>query len=213
MVADRREFQRMQLAKPILALLDGQNALILDIGVGGAFIEHYGTSKPGERFRLLFRWKGEDVEFICEVGRTTVLRGSGETTVSHTGAEFVEFLGDSEARLQDMMLTFVGRILAAQKTNAFGVAVDEDHALLGHLGGARRSRSRGYLAYHFDGAGAWTRSPTPSAAQPSDGFTVGAYEDEDDMETLCRAYEIGDDEARRLIRIVAEMSARNVKKA
>src|SRR6267378_3431299 len=127
MVAERREYQRMQLAKPILAMLDGQNALLLDIGVGGAFIEHYGTIEPGKRFRLLFRWKGDDVEFI----------------------------GESEARLQDMMLTFVGRVLAAQKTNAFGVAVDEDQALLGHLGEARRSRSRGYLAYHFEGVGAW----------------------------------------------------------
>jgi len=30
---DRREFQRLRLAKPILAQLDSQNALILDIGV------------------------------------------------------------------------------------------------------------------------------------------------------------------------------------
>jgi hypothetical protein len=213
MVAERREYQRMQLAKPILAMLDGQNALLLDIGVGGAFIEHYGTIEPGKRFRLLFRWKGDDVEFICQVGRSAVIRGYGESTVSHTGAEFVEFIGDSEARLQDMMLTFVGRVLAAQKTNAFGVAVDEDQALLGHLGEARRSRSRGYLAYYFEGVGAWTRTPTNSPAQPNNGFTVGAFENEEDLETLCRAYEIGDDEARRLIRLVAEMSARNVKKS
>src|SRR5438477_1442086 len=38
---DRREFQRLRLAKPILGLLNGQNALILDVGISGAFIEHY----------------------------------------------------------------------------------------------------------------------------------------------------------------------------
>ena len=37
---DRREFQRLRLAKPILALMDGQSALILDIGIAGAYIEH-----------------------------------------------------------------------------------------------------------------------------------------------------------------------------
>ena len=37
---NRRQFERLSLAKPILALLDGQNALILDIGVSGAFVEH-----------------------------------------------------------------------------------------------------------------------------------------------------------------------------
>src|SRR6476661_802148 len=44
---DRRRFQRLKLAKPILGLIDGQSALILDIGVGGAFVEHYGAAKVG----------------------------------------------------------------------------------------------------------------------------------------------------------------------
>src|SRR5437870_8659763 len=94
--SDRREFQRLSLAKPILALLDGQNALILDIGVGGAFIEHYGTFEPKQRFRLLFRWQAEDVEFHCEVRRTAVVRGSGDSAVSHTGARFMQPIGQSE---------------------------------------------------------------------------------------------------------------------
>src|SRR5437899_3361422 len=64
MAVDRRDFQRLRLAKPILSLLDGQNALILDIGIGGVFIEHYGTFPPRQRFRLLFRWKSDDVEYL-----------------------------------------------------------------------------------------------------------------------------------------------------
>ena len=63
---DRRDFERLRLAKPILALLDGQNALILDIGISGAFVEHYGLTNRGDRFTLLFRWKGTDVEFEKE---------------------------------------------------------------------------------------------------------------------------------------------------
>jgi hypothetical protein len=35
---DRREFQRLKLSKPILATMGESNALILDIGIAGAFL-------------------------------------------------------------------------------------------------------------------------------------------------------------------------------
>jgi len=211
MGADRREFQRLMLAKPILALLEGQNALILDVGVGGALLEHYGTSEPGQRFRLLFRWKAQDVEFHCEVRRSAVVRGSGESASSHTGVRFVEAVGDAEARLQDMMATFVGRVLAAQKMNASGGSGADSDATLAQLGAARRSRSRGYLMYRYL-SGKWSRDATDSPQQPQAGFTVAAYEDEEELETLCRAWEIADEEGRRLIRLVAELSARSMRR-
>ena len=118
MSQDRREFQRLSLAKPILALFDGQNALILDIGVAGALIEHYGEPKSGDRMRLLFRWKGSDTEFVAEIVRTTIVRRTPNAVVSHSGIRFVQSIGDAESRLNDMMATFVGKMLAAQKANA-----------------------------------------------------------------------------------------------
>ena len=208
MADERREFQRLHLAKPILALLDGQNALILDIGVGGVFIEHYGRFEPGERFALLFRWQSEDVEFLCEVRRSEVVRGSAESAVSHTAANFVQSIGKSEERLQDMMATFVGHVLAAQRANA--IATNESDTMLPQLGGARRARTKGYMLYRY-AKGKWYREPTDSPEQPAFGFTVAAYEDEEELETLCRAWEIADEEGRRLIRLVAELSARSVK--
>ena len=210
MASDRRESHRLRLAKPILALLDGQNALILDVGVGGVFIEHYGTFEPGQRFRLLFRWKAADVEFLCEVRRSAVERGSGESAVSHTGARFIQAIGKSEERLQDMMATFVGRVLAAQKMNASGDRASEAETTLVQLGGARRARTRGYMLYRYAN-GKWFREPTDTPEQPAFGFTVAAYEDEEELETLCRAWEIADDEGRQMIQLVAELSARSVK--
>jgi hypothetical protein len=214
MVADdRRKFQRLKLSKPILARMRGQNALILDIGVMGAFLEHYGEASHGERFSIVFRWKGEDVEFECEVARSTIVRnpgGDGESIVSHTGVRFVECDKESTARLQDLMATFVGKILAAQKANASGDA--DDHvgaAILAQIGEARRNRTRGFISYRLKD-GSWWRVPTESPTQPPDGFTVAAYEDDDELETLCRAYEAGDDESRMLIRLVAELSVMSV---
>ena len=49
---------------------------------------------------------------------TKLSGGDGKSTVSHTGVRFVEAVGESEGRLQDLIATFVGRVLAAQKANA-----------------------------------------------------------------------------------------------
>lgn len=215
MIDDRREFQRLKLSKPILAMMDDQNALILDIGMAGAFVEHYGRVDIGHSFRLTFRWQGQDVEFASEIVRTNVVRepgGNGESPVSHSGVHFIRPIGDASARLQDLISTFVMRILAAQKTNATGEGDSESSAnVLASLGGARRKRIHGYVSYHLRD-GSWWRLPTDSPKQPEDGFTVAAWEDEHELESLCRTYESADEEGRELIRLVAELSAHSAVK-
>lgn len=206
---ERREFQRLKLSKPILATMRGVNALILDIGVAGAFVEHYGTVSPGERFPLVFRWQGADVEFLCEAARTLVVRtpgGDGESVVSQTGLRFVEGVGDAHSRLQDLIASFLGHIFAAQKANAAGEnAQSPGEQILARLGEARRMRARGFVAWYFSD-GEWTSVPTESRRQVTNGFTVGTHEDEEEVRTLCRAYEHADEEGRDLIRMVAELS-------
>ena len=212
MTHDRREFQRLRLAKPILAMMDDANALILDIGMAGAFLEHYGTVEPGKTFTLSFRWQGEEVKFACEIVRTTVVRqpgGDGKSTVSHSGVHFIESFGESSAHLENLISTFVGRILAAQRANAAGdQASASSAAVLESLGGARRKRTRGFISYRLKD-NSWWRVPTDSPRQPEDGFTVAAWEDETELETLCRTYADADEEGRRLIRLVAELSVRS----
>lgn len=214
-VDDRRQFQRLKLSKPILATIDGKNALILDLGVAGGFIEHFGMVRTGQRFHLVFRWRGQDVEFVCEVARSTVVKpptaGNPQSAVCHTAIRFVEGVGDAENKLQDMMATFIGRILAAQKSNATGDETDTEGALiLEGLGAARRLRSQGYVTYRYRD-GRWSRRATDSPKQPPDGFTVAAHEDEEELETLCRSFESGDDEARRMIQLVAELSVHSAR--
>jgi len=207
---DRRIFQRLRLARPILGLLEGQNALILDLGVAGAFVEHYGTTTQNARLRLQFRWHTEDIEFVCEVARTQVVRRSATNALSHTGVRFVEPVGDSEARLHDLMATFVGNLLASQKANADGLGHIAADTPLTEVGGARRARVRGLVSYRLRTDGTWRRSSTTDPRQPDDGFTVAAYEYEADLEVLCLAYEKADEEGRRMIRLVSELSVRTV---
>jgi hypothetical protein len=208
---DRRQFQRLKLAKPLMALLDGHNALVLDIGISGAFIEHYGKLQPGGRVRLMFRWQGTDVDFVCTSIRTNILRekATASTVVSQTALRFEEAIGDATERLKDMMATFVGRILAAQKANAAATDTESD-TLLSKIGEARRTRTSGFVMYRLKGT-TWSRDATTSPDQPLDGFTVAAYEDDDELEVLCRAYERTDEDGRQMIRIIAELSAMSAK--
>jgi hypothetical protein len=209
---ERRTFQRLKLAKPILAGLGGQNALILDIGLGGAFVEHYGEPKKGQRMILSFRWKNTDITFVTEVARSTVIRkdeASGQS-VSQSALTFIEGRGHSEEKLGDMMATFIGHVLAAQRANAEAEGGVAGSAVLYSLGEARRERTRGFRAYLWDGE-KWTCRSTQIGDQPRTGFTVAAYEDEEEVEELCRTYETADEEGRRLIRLVAELSVRSAK--
>ncbi len=209
---ERRRFQRMKLGKPLLGMMDGQSALILDIGMVGAFIEHYGAMMTGDRFKLSFRWKGQEIAFVSEVRRSNVIRPAqdSQATVSHSAVEFIEPVGDSSTKLQDMMATFVGRVLAAQKANASADS-SESVAILFQMGDARRSRTHGFLMYEWDGK-KWTCTPTQAGKQPRNGFTVAAYEDEEDLETLCRAWESADEQGRTMIRLAAELSVNSAKK-
>lgn len=205
---DRREFQRLKLLKPILGTMNGQGVLILDIGVGGAFIEHYGQATPGEQFRLSFLWEAESVEFGCEVRRSFVARlASDDTAVSHTGARFVHPIGNAEELLEKMIASFVSRILDAQRANARGeLGLSHGEAILARLGDARRMRARGYVTHSF-AAGHWTSVRSDSPSQPDDGFTVAAFEDDDEVGMLRRTYESSDEDGRRLIRLIADLSA------
>jgi len=206
---DRRHFQRLHLTKPILALARGSSALILDLGIAGALLEHYGEAEPGERMNLSFSWMGDKIDLSCEVVRSEVVRpvgGDHLSKVSHSGVQFIGADEDSLDALKDLIVTQVGRVLAAQRANASGEPASSNEMVLEDLGRARRMRRRGFVSYRLKD-GRWWRIPAKSPAQPHDGFTIAAYEDEEEVHTLCAAYERADEETRRLIRLVAELSA------
>jgi len=202
---DRRQFQRLKLPRPILATLDGESALLLDVGVAGAFVEHHGTLALGAHLTLSFRWQDAELDFMCEVARSRFVREG----VSHTGVRFVDSSVQSQHQLHEMMATFVRRLLDAQRANASGN--HDSERLLGTMGEARRTRSRGFVCYEWQD-GAWKHETTTSSRQPPDGFTVPAFEDDDEIATLCKTYERADEEGRNLIRLVAELSTSGVKK-
>ena len=97
-------------------------------------------------------------------------------------------------------------IRRAQEANAAG---DRAHNLIANdatlTAASELAPTDAFFTYRFV-AGGWKRRRSLLPDQPEDGFTVRASMPEDQIELLCRTYEKGDDESRRLTRLMAELS-------
>lgn len=208
---ERRALQRLPLARPIKADLDGASVLVLDLGVLGALVEHDEQLETGQKRTLSFNWETKKVEVRCEVVRSLVKRvvAEGERKlVFHSGLRFLEAEEGSDNILRRIIAAHVTRIIAAQEANALGIRernrIDGD-ATITSLGAAKRAREHGYLSFRL-GPNGWDKSRTMDTEQPPDGFTVAAFEDSEQLQNLCRAYEEADEQGRQLIRMSAELS-------
>lgn len=208
---ERREGQRLKLTRPILGSIADRGALILDIGLGGALVEHYGSSERGDELILAFSWEGTPTEFLCEVAHSERVRvASDGSPVSHTGVRFLAPFGDARSRLEELVATFVARVVAAERANAGALSGDAGSFLL-EIGEARRARTRGFVTFQFADGG-WSRVASRSPLQPQNGFTVPAHEEEEQLAILCDAYVRADENGRDLIRMMAELSGRSARR-
>ena len=64
-----------------------------------------------------------------------------------------------------------------------------------------------FVSYRL-GAGGWKHRRSLLPDQPEDGFTVRASVAQEDIDLLCRTYEAGDAESRRLTQIMAALSVK-----
>lgn len=219
---EKRSFQRLQLAEPIPATLDDRPAMLMDLGVAGALVEHAAAVEVGSQTRLKFTHQEHTIEFECEVARSTspqplpsgVIPFPGTVVPArnyHSGVRFIRGIGRSDERLRTMLSEHVTRILRAQQANAMGDRqqnlIDGD-ATITSLGAARRSADSGFYRFRF-GPDGWKKTFALLPDQPADGFTVAAFEDEEHLEGLCRAYEAADEQGRNLIRLMAELSIKD----
>lgn len=200
---ERRRFQRLDLPAPVPALFDGAAVRVADIGLVGALIQHEGPLEPERTGILSFAWQGHDLSFECRVVHTN--ESAHEWT---SGLEIVAAVGDSDALLRRFIAESVARIVAAQEANAFGNRdlnwLDSDRTLTA-VGSARRASLSGFVTWRFVN-GAWKRAASLLPDQPKDGFTVPAWEEDEQIERLRRSYEDADDDGRQFLRILAELT-------
>ena len=192
MTDDRRVFQRLQLSQPLDGWLGDYAVRLVDVSVTGAQVEH-DEPIPDGRALLRFWWSGEEIEITSEVVRRD------------DGASGLRFIEENES-LRRFIAASATAVLRAQEANAAGARdqniLQGDETLTAASFGAHAA---GFLTLtYIDGV--WKRKRSMLPDQPRDGFTIGAGEPEEQIEMLCRTYEGGDTEARRLTRLLAELS-------
>jgi hypothetical protein len=198
---ERREFQRLRLDPPIPGKFGGVDALILEIGVLGARIQHQ-AELPAQYEELHFDANGDEVVLRCDVVRTvTHERAKYPGTGMESGLKFLAAVGDSGDRLRTLLSTLVVNAIdnraESSATRLHRRQIDGDRTV--------RGADAQFLCFRFENSG-WARRRVFLPEQPSNGFTVARGEDDDEMQSLCAVYEASDEEGRRLIRLFAELS-------
>jgi hypothetical protein len=190
---ERRQFQRLTLADPIDGWFGDYSIRLLNLSATGALIDSDEPLPDDARALLRFFWRGSEVELLARTARKID---------SQTG---LEFLDDSEP-LCALLADSATELLRAQQANAAGARdanVFGDQTL---TAASSRARLQGYVTWTLSDSGGWKSKHSLLPDQPPDGFTVAAGEPEEQVALLCRTYESGDTESRRLTRMFAELS-------
>jgi hypothetical protein len=192
---ERREFQRLRLDPSITGHLGATSISILEIGVLGARVKH--ATPPGDQYAdLRFSHNGSDIVLRCEVVRTMG---------TESGIRFLSAVGDSGDRLRDMLGQLVRREFAKRRRLPTQSVAKEDTAATVDGDKTVRGKDAGFVCFRFEN-GVWRKRNVFLPEQPAMGFTVSRSSDNEEIQRLCRIYEVSDEEGRRLIRLFAELS-------
>lgn len=188
---ERRHFQRLALLEPLDGWFGDYSVRLIDVSATGALIEHDDEIPSDARGLLRFYWRGEEVELMAETARSLGHR---------TGVKFLE---ENDALLR-LISGSATEMLKALEANARG---DREQNVVGDetLTAAWRRPASGFVRWLFGDDG-WKSEHSLLPDQPENGFTIAAAEPDEQVELLCRTYEGGDTEARRLTRMLAELS-------
>jgi hypothetical protein len=188
---ERRVYQRLTLTEPVDGWFGDFAVRLVDVSATGALVEYDDPIPDDARALLRFYWRGREIEILSETART-LERRSG-----------LKFLEDDETLLQ-VIAESATELLLALEANAGGnraanIVGDET------LTSAWARPASGFVRWIYN-AGQWRSELASTSDQPADGFTIAAGEADDQVELLCTTYASGDTEARRLTRMLAELS-------
>lgn len=199
---ERRQFARVTPVQRIRGTVGNVIVYVLDVSLAGVRVAHQDPLPPiGGTGTLTFEWEARRFQAPCEVRRTKTekpARSQFEKPLYHSGLFIPTKDSNSEAILRDIIQSCVARALDEQRANAQGIpAIAAQSFQTGKGDEFIRCELR---------ANGWTKTTTRDAKQPADGFTISASETPQKVAMLCRAYESGDADGRRLIRTFAALS-------
>lgn len=189
---ERRAFQRLTLAEPLDGWFGDFAVRLVDVSASGAQIEHEDSIPGDARGLLRFFWRGVEVEILAETAR-----------LIHRQRIGVRFLEESEP-LRTLLAMSAEEVLRALEANARG---DRAANVVGDetLTSAWRTQVTGYVCWILEND-AWHPHRSNDSEQPENGFTISASEPDEQVAMLRRTYETGDAEARRMTRMLAQLS-------
>jgi len=194
---DRRLYQRLHLTEPLPARFGKSKVRLIDVSATGALAESTRPLKLSAKGILKFSWRGRNVEIGAEVVRST-------------GSESGLYFTDESAMLWSLISESAEELLRAQRANLEG---DRESNVIGEetlTSASAGLGATGYVTWTLTPAG-WRNRRSLLGDQPENGFCVSAAEPADQVELLRTTWENGDEETRRITRILAELSAASVK--
>jgi hypothetical protein len=199
---DRRQFGRVTPVQRIRGSVGAVPVYVLDLSLAGVRVAHQEPLPDvGGTSVLTFEWEGRTYSGPCEVRRTKLekaARSKFDKALYHTGLFLMTTDPESHRLLREIVQTSVIRALDEQKANAHGIPAT---AALSYQTGAGDDYLRCEMRQQ-----AWVKTGTRDPRQPEHGFTISSAESPSKVAMLCRAYELGDHDGRRLIRTFAALS-------
>ena len=199
---DRRQFGRVTPVQRIRGAVGAVAVYVLDLSLTGVRVAHQDALPDvGGTSVLTFDWEGRTYSGPCEVRRTTLekpARSRFEKALYHSGLLLMKTDAESHRLLREIVQASVLRAVDEQKANARGIPPAA--ALSFQTGGGDE-----YLRCELRQQ-SWVKTSTREPQQPDNGFTISTSEPPSKVAMLCRAYELGDPDGRRLIRTFAALS-------
>lgn len=193
MTDDRCADQRLTLLQPLDGWFGDYAVRLVDVSASGAQIEHDEPIPFDAHGLLRFWWRGEEVELLAKTARVI--------QPHRMGLHFVE---ESEP-LRSLLARSSADMIRAFEANAAG---DREANVIGDetMTAAWQRPISGYVVWMFEEGVGWKSRFAREPHQPPNGFTISAAEPDDQVEMLRKTYESGGDEARKMTRLLAEMS-------
>lgn len=185
---NERTSHRVELRNPLPVTIAEQPAILLELGTGGAKIEHEKKLIIGARVTLPL----PDVA-VPSMVRYCMMVPSEDGIVYHTGIEFTSITPEQTTAIYGMLLLEAQEQVAEWEANLKGNARRRPQFGV-HSAAALRFI---WLRMTRDG---WTRTVTTDPNQPIDGIAVPSDTPESEIVLLCSTYEHGDEDLRQYLR-------------
>lgn len=199
---ERRQNGRVTPVQRIRGMVGNVPIYVLDLSLAGVRIAHQDPLPPvGQTATLVFEWEGRRFSGKAEVRRTKIekpARSKYEKSLHHSGLFVTPNDAFSNAIIKDIIQSCHDRAMDEQRANAEGIPAIAAQSF-------QTGKGDDFVRCELRGTG-WVKTATKDPQQPMNGFTISASEQPSKIATLCRTWEIGDAEARRLIKTFAALS-------